>query len=126
MTADFDGDGRLEIVVNNFNDQPYYFKNKFPKRNYVAFRLTGTRSNRDAIGAKLTLRAGTQRGVRWITGGSSYLSSSDKRIVFGVPNGSQALDLEIIWPSGTVQHVGSLTTLRYHRIVEPGVHNPQH
>src|SRR5262249_58236883 len=57
--ADFDGDGRLEIVTNNFNDRPYYFRNELPRRNYVAFRLTGARkqddpagtpgSNRDAI-----------------------------------------------------------------------------
>ena len=50
VTGDFDGDGRLEIVVNNFNDQPYYFKNEFPPNNWIAFQLTGTRSNRDAIG----------------------------------------------------------------------------
>src|SRR5262249_30321461 len=58
--ADFDGDGRLEIVVNNFNDQPYYFRNNLPRKNYVAFRLRGTswagtskgsRTSRDAIGA---------------------------------------------------------------------------
>ena len=53
--ADFFGDGRLGIVVNNFNDQPYFFKNEGPRRNYVAFRLHGTQSNRDAIGAVVRL-----------------------------------------------------------------------
>src|SRR5262249_44580858 len=42
--ADFDGDGRLEIITNNFNDRPYYFKNDFPRKNYIAFRLRGTKS----------------------------------------------------------------------------------
>ncbi len=40
----------MDIVTNNFNDQPYFFKNRLPRQNYVAFRLRGTRSNRDAIG----------------------------------------------------------------------------
>src|SRR5437867_641916 len=51
VVADFDGDGLLEIVTNNFNGPPYYFVNRLPRRNYVEFRLTGTKSNRDAIGA---------------------------------------------------------------------------
>ena len=56
-TGDFDGDGRMDVVANNFNDHPHYFKNQFPNRNSVRFRLIGTQSNRDAIG-----RACTQRG----------------------------------------------------------------
>src|SRR5207244_13149357 len=51
VVADFDGDGRLEIVTNNFNGPPYHFGNRLPRRNYVELRLTGTTSNRDAIGA---------------------------------------------------------------------------
>jgi hypothetical protein len=60
-TADFDGDGRLDVVVNNFNDRPFYFRNFFPRKNYVEFRLTGTKSNRDAIGAVVTLHLGDNR-----------------------------------------------------------------
>ena len=54
--ADFDGDGRLDIITNNFNDHPYYFRNHHPRKNYVAFKLQGRQSNRDAIGATVQAR----------------------------------------------------------------------
>lgn len=120
--GDFDNDGYVDLVFTCLTGSPVLLRNTAAQRNaWIGFELVGTRSNRDAIGAKLTLGAGTQRSVRWIAGGSSYLSSSDKRIVFGVPSGSNSLDLEIVWPSGTVQHVGALTALQYHRILEPNV-----
>jgi len=64
--ADFDGDGRLDIVTNNFNDQPYYFRNSLPRKNYVAFRLQGTKSNRDAIGAVARLYIGKEIMTRQV------------------------------------------------------------
>src|SRR5712671_2556580 len=65
--ADFDGDGRLDIVTNNFNDRPYFFANRFPRQNYVEFRLTGTKSNRDAIGAVVRLWVGNKVMVREVS-----------------------------------------------------------
>ena len=66
--ADFDHSGRLSLVVNNFNDRPYYFRNGFPAKNWIAFRLEGTRSNRDAIGALVTIRSGNEVMVRQVQG----------------------------------------------------------
>ena len=112
----------MDLIFTCLADSPVLLRNNTGQGNaWIGFELVGSKSNRDGIGARLTLRAGTQRSVRWITGGSSYLSSSDKRVVFGVLPGlpSASLDLEIVWPSGTVQHVEDLTDFRYHRIVEP-------
>jgi len=119
--GDFDNDGYEDLILTRLTDSPVLLRNTGPQRNaWLGLQLVGTRSNRDAIGAKLTLRAGNQRFVRWITGGSSYLSSSDKRVIFGLPNGSDSFDLEIAWPSSTLQHVTDLAALQYNRIVEPG------
>src|SRR5262249_12122114 len=60
VTGDFRGVGQLDIVVNNFNDQPYYLQNHLPRKNYLQLRLRGTRSNRDAIGAVARLYQGDQ------------------------------------------------------------------
>jgi hypothetical protein len=83
-------------------------------------RLVGVKSNRDAIGAKLTLPIAGRKLVRWITGGSSYLSSHDKRVLFGLGNlsANRTVDLEIVWPNGEMQLATSLKINRYHQITE--------
>jgi hypothetical protein len=91
------------------------------KNSWVGVRLTGTKSNRDAIGAKLTLNIAGKKLVRWIVGGSSYLSAHDKRIVFGLGSlpAKPTVDIEIFWPNGGKQSVADLKINRYHQITEP-------
>jgi hypothetical protein len=118
-TADFDGDGRLEVIVNNFNDTPYYFKNRFPRRNYVAFRLRGTRSNRDAIGAVVRLYTGTEVLTRQVNPYGGYLAQSSKTVHFGL-GGRAAIDrVEIRWPSGLRQVLDHPGINTLHQVVEP-------
>ena len=73
-----------------------------------------------AIGARLTLRTADRKLVRWITSGSSYLSSHDKRTVFGLGglSSGHTVEVEIRWPNDSTQTVTSLEVNRYHRIVE--------
>ncbi len=105
VVADFDGDGRLEIVTNNFNDRPYYFANRFPRRNYVELRLTGTQSNRDAIGAVVRLWVGKTVMVRQVNPAGGYLSHSSRVIHFGLGDHTKVDRIEIRWPRGILQRL---------------------
>jgi hypothetical protein len=105
--ADFDGDGRLDIVVNNFNDRPYLFANRFPKRNWIELRLTGTRSNRDAIGAVARLFSGGTVMVRQVNPAGGYLAQSSKTLHFGLGARGKVDSIVIRWPRGTMQTVKS-------------------
>jgi hypothetical protein len=125
--ADFDGNGRLSIIVNNFNDQPYYFKNHFPPKNYIAFRLKGGKSkerpgsNWDAIGAVVRLYAGGQVMTRQVNGSTGYLAQSSKTLHFGLGDRSHVDRVEITWPDRThrVQVIRSPKINRLHEVVEP-------
>ena len=120
--GDFDNDGGTDVVFTTLNGPPVLLHNNVGKENaWIGFDLQGSRSNRDAIGARITGSAGNRRFVRWITGGSSYLSSHDKRIVVGLghPAPGTTVRTEIRWPNGDVQILPALEPGRYHRIVEP-------
>jgi enediyne biosynthesis protein E4 len=119
--GDFDNDGRLDAIFTRLNDTPVLLRNTWTGGgDWVGLQLEGTRSNRDAIGAKVVIQAGAQSLVRWIEGGGSYLSSHDKRLIFGLgPNARQLVNGEIQWPSGQVQILHGLAVNRYHKITEP-------
>jgi hypothetical protein len=121
--GDFDNDGDPDVVFSCVNDRPVLLRNHLGhERGWVGFELVGSKSNRDAIGAKLTLRYADRTLTRWISGGSSYLASHDRRVLFGLdarpPRG--ALTLEIRWPNGALQRLSGLETRRYHKVLEFG------
>jgi hypothetical protein len=117
-TADFDGDGRLDLMVNNFSDSPYYYRNQFPQRHYVTFRLQGTKSNRDAIGALVKLSCNGQVLVRQVHCTGGYLSQSSKTLHFGLGQDTAIDHVEIRWPSGIRQVVDAPAVDRLHEVTE--------
>jgi len=118
--GDWDNDGRPDVIFTCLNDSPVLLHNTAAESgSWVGLQMEGTRSNRDAIGAKVVVSAGERKLTRWITGGGSYLSSHDKRLIFGLgQNAPEQVRAEIHWPSGQVQTLSGLAAGRYHKIVE--------
>jgi hypothetical protein len=119
VTGDFSGSGRLDIVTNNFNDQPYFFKNESPRKNYVAFRLRGTQSNRDAIGAVVRVHVGGKILTRQVQPAGGYLSQSSRTLHFGLGDEPRIDAVEIVWPRGTRQRLENIAINTRHDLVEP-------
>jgi len=116
--GDFDNDGDMDILIMNQNEPPSLLRNDSPKgNNWLKVRLEGTKSNRSAIGALVLARYGGKVQSQAVLSQSSYLSSSDPRLHFGL--GSQAsADVEVRWPSGIVEKYPGLSANRLLTIVE--------
>lgn len=116
--ADFDNDGRLDLVTNNFNDKPYFFANRLPKKNWLALRLQGTKSNRDAVGALVTIKVGQETLVRQVHAAGGYLSHSSRTAHFGLGDRTAVEEVSIRWPSGHEQTLARPELNRLHTVVE--------
>ncbi|MBI2820928.1 MAG: CRTAC1 family protein, partial [Acidobacteria bacterium] len=104
--ADFDNDGRLDIYQTNANQEALLYRNVTENAgNWIELKLIGTQSNRDAIGARITVKAGGLSLTRVVTGGDGYSSQSSSRVHFGLGPDGRIDSMEIRWPSGAVQKV---------------------
>jgi hypothetical protein len=100
--GDLDNDGRADALVVGQNEPLAYFHNRSEPRRFVTFRLEGTVSGRDAVGAKVTVYAGGRARVAWRTGGGSFQSAGDPRLHFGLDSATAIEWIEVRWPSGRV------------------------
>jgi hypothetical protein len=108
--ADFNNDGNIEIVVNNSHDRPSLLKNMGERGNWLLLKLEGVKSNRDAIGVRVTLRSsGNPPQMQEVRSGGGYISQSDFRLHFGLGKATKADSIEIRWPNGVIQRLENVS-----------------
>ena len=110
VLADLDGDGRLEVILKNRNAPQLRILRNVMKDigNSIAFRLRGKKSNRDAIGAAVSVEADGQQQTKYLQAGSGFLSQHSKELHFGVGKSSGPVRATVRWPSGVTQRFENL------------------
>jgi tetratricopeptide (TPR) repeat protein len=108
--ADLDGDGRLEVILKNRNAPQLRILHNAMKGigGSIAFRLRGTKSNRDAIGAAVTVEAGPLKQTRYLQAGSGFLAQHSKELHFGLGDWKGVVRATVRWPSGLAQTLEGL------------------
>lgn len=119
--GDFDNDGAVDVIVSMNGGAPLLLRNNAGKLNHwLGLTLVGTKSNRDAVGARVTYQAGDLKRSRMKIGGGSFLSSHDPRLVLGIGQRTKIDLLEVKWPqpSNVIERFTDLPVDRYITIVE--------
>jgi enediyne biosynthesis protein E4 len=109
--GDLDNDGRVDALAVCQNEPVVYMHNQTrrePTGHFLVLRLEGTQSNRDAVGATVTVRCGERQWVAVRYGGGSYESANDPRIRFGLGPATTADRVEVRWPTGKIDHYSGL------------------
>ncbi len=117
--ADYDGDGDLDILITTNDGPAKLLRNDGANaNNYLRVRLRGGRSNRDGLGAKVTLASASGTQVQVVRGGSSYCSQSETVVTFGLGRDDLVESLELRWPGGTLDVFTGLAPNREILVVE--------
>jgi enediyne biosynthesis protein E4 len=118
--GDIDNDGRLDAVVTTNDGPAHILHNETATQNHwLTLELVGHKSNRDAIGAEVKLVTAKGQQCATVSTAGSYLSSSDKRVHFGLGQESSAQSIEIRWPSGIQQTLKNVSVDRILQVDEP-------
>jgi hypothetical protein len=117
--GDFDRDGDLDVLMTTNNGSASLFRNDQTAGNRsIRFRLIGTKSNRDAIGARVKISAGGVMQTRMVHSGSSYLSQSELPVTFGVGQQDRVDRVIVEWPSGRTEEFKQLAAGKFYEIAE--------
>lgn len=117
--GDLWNDGRLSAVISNMNAAPSLLVNQVRSSNHwIGLQTLGTKSNRDGIGARITMRAGTHTLVDEVRSGGSYISNSDIRVHFGLGSLAKVDWVQIRWPSGLSERFTNVAADTIHSLKE--------
>jgi hypothetical protein len=112
--GDFDNDGRMDVLDNSHNMPARLYRNVAKAGNFITLRLEGVRSNRDAVGALVWVTAGGHRHLAEVRDGSSYASTSDRRLHYGLGRAAKVDKVEVRWPDGRLQTGSNLAPNRFY------------
>ena len=110
--ADFDQNGSQELVVSNSHDRVSLLENTGARGNWIFVTLTGTKSNRSAIGAQVRVRVGAHQQLQEVRSGGGYLSQSDLGLQFGLGTARVVDAIEVRWPNGLVERAKNVPANR--------------
>ncbi len=123
--ADLFNRGVLDAVVANQNEPALVYRNSvIPGNHWIELKLVGTRSNRSAIGAEVTIEAGGRRQMEIVDGGSGFASQNDRRVHFGLGAEPNVDRVVILWPSGSTQIIERPKADRLHVVTEAAPPQP--
>ncbi|MFQ5929800.1 MAG: CRTAC1 family protein [Acidobacteriota bacterium] len=117
--ADYDNDGDYDLLFCNNGEPPALLRNEGGNRNHwLGLKLVGRKSNRNGIGAKISYSVSGKRRLHYVSGGGSYLSSHEHRVILGFGKQEKTGEIRILWPSGTVAVLKDVEMGRYIEVVE--------
>jgi hypothetical protein len=116
--GDLFNDGRLEAVVNNMNERPSLYRNTGHAGNFISLELIGTKSNRAALGALVTVETAEGPRLEEVRSGGGYISQNDLRLHFGLGAAARAAKVTIRWPSGSVETLSGLAANEFYVVRE--------
>ncbi len=117
-TLDWNRDGRMDFVANHLNQPVTVMCNETSAANYLQLNLVAVASEREATGTKVVIHYADGQQSQWCIGGDGFLCTNEPVLQFGLGNATMVNQLQIDWPSGTVQIFENLPANRSYLIVE--------
>ena len=120
--GDLNNDGQIDAVVSTLDGPPVVLRNDGSRNHWIGITLVGSKSNRQGIGARVTVIDNKDRKQIFdVSTAGSYLSSNDPRVIAGLGEAGQVKTIEVRWPSGAIQTISNPDVNRYLTISEKDV-----